>query len=470
MITKKGISGENAVVKRSGPGRRLKSQQIIGNMVVAHDPESVGEIVFADVDRDVELIEDVGLPTKLARISELVGLRLGISQSDVESASDSEDPAKGSLASLRPWADGELPINVIIAAERHAHSNDRIVAALVSHLIQHVAIGEELRSLAASARRRAADELADVPNGMVVFIQELMAAGVVTKDVRDLSRTRMAAVVAALKGRDVAEVIDDVPVVIPRARSSSIPDGDIALPGVEDDRVLEGSSTPVEVPSAPNSEISGEVPDSNSAITGEAPDKVGLEGIGDAVMPAEIAASDPSPEPANDPVQPVGPIEPPVPLPVVQPPVPQGRWDVLDMTGLGYVIEEKMAESDDELRAIRYALPEVSTLSELAAPGSAEVNIALGVENQMDRDLAATFFTRWCRRTSVQMTEEQKRIWTLLLVEMPLRDRGRRIGEDGWFDGLLMPGPKGTARVRRIVAIDRSEEALRMALKRPTAS
>lgn len=519
-------------------------------MTVAYDPESIGRLVYPGSDSAVDLIEEVGISAKLERISELVGFRLEKAVESAKDLRDSESTDEGAFAKVRPWSGSELPHNVILRAERHAYANDRIVGALMSHLVEHIAYGEEISSIASAARRRAIDELNDVPKLMIGFVNLIMAAGVTAADVKYVSRKKLASIVSIIKGEaiddDLTGLIDQIPqgamgdpnnvgddagrsvdgldemglggrdeaapnTVRPpdpapvtgtaelqpgatKTTSDALSDpldGSVSGTGSDDGKSASDSAsgTPDDVSqTAPggvdrpdgSAESSGlGTPANGDSETGaggrdsergNAPDRPASDSSGsapDAASPGMDAGVEAGVDGSSGGGSDASADGMPATVEGASKPAASGgRWDVLDMSGLGYRIEEKLAETDDEMRALRYALPEVASILDLAAPGSSEVPTSTSVVHQKDRVLAGTFFSRWGRRTKTEMTEEQRRIWMLLTVEMPYRATGRKLGDDGFFDGLLMPGPKGSARVRKLVAEDRNPAKLTKALKR----
>jgi len=148
-----------------------------------------------------------------------------------------------------------------------------------------------------------------------------------------------------------------------------------------------------------------------------------------------------------------------VALPVV-PPGPRGMWDDLDLTPFGYRIEEAVASTDADMEALRIRLPETRLLQDLAVPRTQEHMVAEAVVNQRDRLLMDRFIRDYTARTGIRISEMEKRIWCLLLIDLKMGLGGRLAGKNGWFNGIVLPGPAGSTRVRRIWSIDQSAEAL----------
>jgi hypothetical protein len=147
-------------------------------------------------------------------------------------------------------------------------------------------------------------------------------------------------------------------------------------------------------------------------------------------------------------------------VPSVVPAGPRGMWDDLDLTPFGYRIEEAVASTDADIEALRIRLPEIRLLQDLAVPGTQEHMVAEAVVNQRDRLLMDRFIRDYTARTGIRISEMEKRIWCLLLIDLKMGLGGRLAGKNGWFNGIVLPGPAGSTRVRRIWSIDQSAEAL----------
>lgn len=413
-------------------------------MAVAHDPVSAGRMVFADPVTQETIVEDAGIEAKLAGISAIIEQRLGKVSAEAVLRRDSEGGPDGALTGLRAWADQDFPENVVHACEQHYYANDRVVSALLGHLVEHVVIGEELRSIALAARRRAADELDQIPPSMTEFVNRLMAAGVVVEDVRKMSKQRLAAVVSAIRGIEAAEAEVEVRSVpgmddgaIPhKSLSSSIDEAVAGEPAVKDAArpVLEAAGEPVV--EAPQEAVDG----TDGAGTG------GYAATSEG--PAELMLEVPN-----------APVETPAPA------VPETRWGVLDLTRIGYDVEVVTASTDRDTAALKMRMPDVSAFKELAARGTPEMALADGIVENRNRTLVERFFRTRSRRVGFELSEADQRVWVLLLAELPTLGKSPSFGEYGWFDGLSVPLGDGSTKVARLRAIDRSEDGLREALK-----
>lgn len=308
---------------------------------------------------------------------------------------------------------------------------------------------------------------------MVDFANRLIASGVSAHEVKNMSRQRLAAVVGAIRGVSEQEAMDEVPeglpvsMIEPEWPSS----GDVSeVVRARDDGDSERMDAVRMSPSEPDTGspvetvVEAPVETGSQAIDGEVPADGSEQGFGDAGLSEETQPApfpDLLPEPVSESV--IEPVEEPV-IAVPVPPRSKGRWDDLDLTALGYRIEEVVASSDAERSALRITLPSVGTLRELALPKSPEVMLADGVEGQKDRAIFEKFVRRYADRTGSRISDMESRIIALLLVDLPSGGSGRQMGANGWYHGVVLPGIGGSTRVRRIVSIDQSEQAIADAL------
>lgn len=466
--------------------------------------------LFRTAETQAEPIADSGVAEKFARISENIGLRLGEALSRAESLGDSDSGARVGLTgirdTLRPWRDGNLPAYAYSDAERARHENGLVIDTLVRHLAEHVAIDRELHDFAVDARRRLVDELCDIPVAMIDFVNRLMASGIVAHDVRNMSRRRLSAVVAAIREIDAEEALEHVPEDLPasswtdaQGQGSMVAhdlDGGgpgMGFEGLTDD-VVEGAGEVVReaskvVPNDPSDVAAAAVQtpgfpslDSvddgrDSSATREASDGgVATRGSvpGDLFDSVPRAVPDASADASPVGGSPAGGVLSEGTVPTADEAgaggaadavaasslagagsVRGGLWDVLDLTRTGYRIEEHPISSDEDAAAARMVLPESASMTRLALPRGLEMPFAEGAETEGNGLFAERFLSRYCARSGMSMTERDRRVWLFLLFELATPSPGHQLGRDGFFDGVVMPGPSGSSRVRRLVAVDR---------------
>ncbi len=440
-------------------------------MTVVHDPEAAGKMLFGDGLASEELVEDVGIEAKLAAISGKITSRLESVSKRAKIDRDSEGEASNSPALLRPWLNDENPENVVSSCEQQFYANDRLISALLGHLVEHIIIGEDLRSIAGSARRRAFDELGDIPASMTEFANRLMAAGVVSDDVRKMPKKRFAEVVAAIKGVDMDAVMSDVdPVPLPISafpeNAVSSEDDKSAFPRTtEDDGILPASDDVVE-PSEAGPEMPVEQIDDGELIGEEAASPEGNAPLEDASLTEDDSSLTDVELAAERPVEADQSDAPTAGEPTVSPdaaPVSLGVLDGVDLSSIGYKIEVVRASTDEDLAALKMPMPNGQSLYDVTVSSGLERTLANNVVRMRDRDSVDRFFRRWTDRTSTRLTPIQMRAWTLMLAEIPFLGKERNMGSEGWYDGVRIP-VVGTNWVARIIAIDRSDDGLKESL------
>lgn len=462
------MSDEDRTAKRVGRGRPTKNQEILARMTVVHDPEAAGKMLFGDAPTSEDLIEGVGIEAKLAAISGKIASRLEMVSKRAKTDRDSEGDAQGSPGLVRPWLTDENPENVVSSCEQQFYANDRLISALLAHLVEHIIIGEDLRSIAGSARRRAFDELGDLPASMIDFSNRLMAAGVVSDDVRKMPKKRFADVVAAIKGVDVETVKSDVELV--PMPISAIPDNSIS--SVDDKN---GISRKVDGAVISGSDTVDEVRTEAPVDNGPAPEDRGAaaedKSLSAEASERQIQANEFISEGDIEPVE-IEPAEadqsdaPTTGEPAVSPdaaPASLGVLDGIDLTSIGYKIEVVRASTDDDLAALKMPMPNGKTLYDVSVSSGVENSLATNIMRLRERESVERFFRRWIDRTSTRLTPIQTRAWTLMLAEIPLLGKERHMGSEGWYDGVCIPVP-GTNWVARIIAIDRSDDGLKESL------
>lgn len=401
-------------------------QKAIANLMVAANPEVVAPTVFPKAGAPYDLIEEMGVEAKFSAICDGISGGLGF-------AGDSAATRSGEAAGLRPWLDDVSPLIRLESIEAEYARNEAVIDALTAHLVEHVVIREDLRAQAERARRHAAVENRRIPEFLEDFAQRLVAAGVIKGDLRFLSKARFDGIVALIRG--LAENGGDGSPLI----AGSVPEGgrEMVFPHGRDDV---GSAGAPEADRMPDIEtpISGEghSGDGSRPLTGDGP--VPQEGGSDVPDEEPEVMAEPVPEVVAELVQPVVPQAPP------------GRWDVIDVERLGYRIEDDSPSSDEELSVLRMRLPEVDSIRDLALPQGLEKTMLENVEAYGDLGIADRLVRSWAKRENVRMTDAEVRVWVFLLVIA--RGFGKQPDDDalGAYDGLVLPGRKGSARIRRV--------------------
>lgn len=569
----------------------------LSRMIRASTPDDQSDPLFVDLETPFGLIEELEAGSKLEALSSLVAKRLEKAGNDAMTRFMRDDDLSADLAWARPWSSSASTESVLRSAEASHYANERVITALTAHLVEHLVVREDLGRVMESARRRANDEAGGLPEYMQVFAQALMDSGMGSRDVKNISKRRISAIVEMVRSGSAALADDDRGTLggpsgrvgdggrdgggtadgaysasrrtnddggpggagtseraynasrrtngdggfegddggVPEGSSDAAPglvlrdaeltqfpvhDG-FAPPGnlvLRDVELAQGGDSEV-VPSDVTDGVSGALERDDSApspTSGEGrPDDAGVTGseletpscsvesgpsagpVGDRSVDATAPVSKPSdrasitlfdaipevgddsetgmgdgpdgrvPHPDGGPSDgvstPVGSGTVParetsagpasVQVPVV-PAGPAGRWDSFDLGDLPYRISERIASSEEDAAALRFRLPEQGGMRDL--PGVVGVLNALATQalNERDGRVGERFVTRWAERAKVPLTDEEVRIWCFLLMELKHIRAGDSMTPAGWYHGLILPGPVGTARVRQLVSTD----------------
>lgn len=393
-------------IKRHGRGRVSKSQEVMSRLAIAHDPRSIGEMVFGHRYDGFEIIEEQSIEDKMSRIAHEVENRLKKAMSGVEIRLESDGSPDIPAGRLRPWMSGKSAKQVIERAEAEFYANERVISALVEHLTRHLLIAEDLRSMADSARQRAIDELNALPAYVVEFANRLLMAGIEKDKLKNMSRSRLDAVVTAIRAEpqidghgDIGEKLADSPAGYDR--SSICETG------------LSGKS------STPGSPENAKIAENGSL-------------------------AQPKPDPAtSDPALDEG---------------SSGLWDRLDLGSLSYGIVERIASTDEEREALRFRLPHVKGLHDLAFLES-EHSMAEQAEERMNLGMLERLLNRWTNREETELSKEERLLWGFLMLAIPFSDLAAEKLPPGMFHGLLLPGRTGRGKwVRQVISLDVTDE------------
>lgn len=462
------MSDEGLEARRLKRGRPSKKHEILARMSVVLDPSATGKMVFGEGAAAEDLIEATGLEAKLSAISTKITSRLEKAGRNAKIVQDSEEDEEFRQKLRRPWSDGDSPENLVSSCEEQFFANDRVISALLAHLVEHIVIGEDLRSMAASARRQAADELNRLPSLFIDFSNRLIASGVKAHDVKDLSKKRMAMIVSAIKGIDEEAALVDIPNLPDKSLSDVYGRNEFSGELVEDkaptlvDAISSEAETDAdeetaEIKTSGLIDVSEALNDENAAVTDMSSSTIEGEETTAVIASEEIEETPVEADQSDAPT---------AGEPVVSPdaaPVSLGVLDGIDLSSIGYKIEVVRASTDEDLAALKMPMPNGQSLYDVTVSSGLERTLANNVVRMRDRDSVDRFFRRWTDRTSTRLTPIQMRAWTLMLAEIPFLGKERDMGSDGWYDGVRIP-VVGTNWVARIIAIDRSDDGLKESL------
>jgi regulator of replication initiation timing len=337
------------------------------------------------------------------------------------SRSGMSEPAYEAARKLRERADTSAPESIIKACAEEMSLNKRLISGLVEHLISHIIIGEELRSIAEAARSRVQNDLERVTQAYIDFVHRLEAAGVVENNVRDMSKSQLARVLAVLKGTSDDEQMG----VISQISEKRDFVHEIFKEGFED-----GVESGAQANTPGVAHETGEV--SPPIVIGDTDN----EGAIDAATATSTIIHD-----------------------------PKGLWDDVDLQAIGYRIEEAEPSTVADREALSIILPETRVLKDWAVRGTLEYFSAKSCVEQRDWIVFEKFLDQHSKRTGRQFSEMKKRIISMLMIDVQNGPGGRFTARQGWFEGIVLPPKTGSSRVRRVVSIDRSDEALTMAYR-----
>jgi hypothetical protein len=129
-----------------------------------------------------------------------------------------------------------------------------------------------------------------------------------------------------------------------------------------------------------------------------------------------------------------------------------GMWDSINLSILPYEIVEREIADDADRAALQMRLPDVDDPRALGISGGLFGTWLNNVEMFGDvRLMISRILPEWEERSGVALTDEERRAWTFLLVivrypEAVVKDRP----DDVSFEGLLLPGPQGSATIREV--------------------
>ncbi|MFN3473015.1 MAG: hypothetical protein ACK4ZW_03105 [Blastomonas sp.] len=331
------------------------------------------------------------------------------------------EPAYEALGRLRELADTAAPESIIKACAEEMLLNKRLISGLAEHLISHIIVGEELRSIAEAARSRVEEGFETVAPIYIGLVNSLKAAGIVENNVRDMSKSQFIEILAILKktsGDEQKRVI------------SEVSEGRVVVPAIFKEGFEDGVAPGEQANASGVAPAKEEV--SPSLVSDDADDECA---IADAATKNTVVHD------------------------------PKGLWDRLDLEPIGYRIEEAEPSTDADKEAMTIKLPETTALTEWASPRSTEYMYATVCMNTHSKSIFDEFLSLHTERTGRLISEMEERILLMLMVDLWEFPGAPIAGQEGWYDGIVLPPKTGSSKVRRVVSIDRSDKALTMAYR-----
>lgn len=402
-------------------GRPSKSAQILDRMAIAYAPESVYPLLFEKQGADEgQSIAKLAV-ADFEKLYRKVRKNLEILLDDASSRNGMSRPTHEALAKLRERAAKDSPESIIKACNQEMELNESLITGLIGHLINHAIVGEELRSIAYMAKSRMEEGLKTVAPVYIGLVNSLKAAGVVENNVRDMSKSQFIEILAILKktsGDEQERLI------------SEVSEGRVVVPAIFKEGFEDGVAPGEQANASGVAPAKEEVPP--SLVSDDADDECA---IADAATKNTIVHD------------------------------PKGLWDTLDLTPIGYRIEEAEPSTVADKEALSIILPGTRVLADWAVRGTQEHMFAEACVRQRDRILLEKFLKQHSKRTGRVLPEMEKRILSMLMIDLQPADATRFTGRDGWFDGIVLPPKAGSSKVRRVLAINNSAAAMTAAYR-----
>lgn len=412
-------SAEQPQKRRSGDAKRMgrppKSAQILERMAIAYAPESIYPLLFEIEGKDARWSKEKLVVPDFEELYLKVRKKLETILGQASSRDGISKPTHDALAKLRERVPTVPPESLLKACNQEMEINERLISGLVGHLINHIIVGEELRSIADTARSRVEDGLKTVAPVYLGFVRRLEAAGVVENNVRDMSTSQFARVLAALKGTSSDEQMQVISQILE-----------------ERNVIREIFKQSFEDGVAPGEQVA-------PSVVAPEPEEISLAVIGgdadDGFAIADAAAENTI---VDDP----------------------GLWDNLDLEPIGYRIEEVEPSTAADIEALGIKLPETSVFSDMSHPSTTEHSDMQICVHGGSRGAVENVLRRHSNKTETPMSQMEMRILAMLLVDYQREPGKPLIGVDGWFDGIVLPPRPGSSMVRRVVSINQAPHAL----------
>jgi len=128
---------------------------------------------------------------------------------------------------------------------------------------------------------------------------------------------------------------------------------------------------------------------------------------------------------------------------------------------------ETTASTDIDMEALKITLPEHDSLYDYALPNSQEYIFAKSAYENGSMEDFAGFLRLYEARTNHRMSEMERRIWALLLLDYKRGPDLPLVGKGGFYHGIVLATRPGTTRVSRVEIIsDKPEDMINAFRKR----
>ncbi len=477
-------------MSRNPGGRRPKSEVALAALISAYNPDSIAPSVFHTgleiIDHTIPKGVDQKLDNLLAKLREQFQRKVD----EVENDAQSNFRTIESLSALRNMANSSPPEAVIQACERIVSENNHCISTLLGHAVEMMMVVEEVKKVALSARQRAEDDVSKIDGAFVDFTNMLIADGIVARDIIYVTKKQRQEILSILKKEEFSDQDVDFK-KIPKRTQILDRIREAGANGISQNYELnqsDGKSTTyAETPSpdanlgsisAGNGLSGGVISDSESGVSpgisdsktpalqrDEAvksgfgsdvfgiPKSLGDSGMLDLNLPADSKKGSQILQPAK-----------PVPS-VVLPRV--SRWLDINLNPFGYMYLETTASTDIDMEALKITLPEHDSLYDYALPNSQEYVFAKSAYENGSMEDFAGFLRLYEARTNHRMSEMERRIWALLLLDYKRGPDLLLVGKGGFYHGIVLATRPGTTRVSRVEIIsDKPEDMINAFRKR----
>lgn len=485
-------------MSRKRVGRRPKSEIALASLVSAFDPASMAPSVFHG---GFDVINHA-IPKDLnAKVEDLLSK---LTEQFRRKAKDVQDDAQQSfrtietLSSLRNLADTNSPETVIMACERIVSENNRLISTLLGHAMEYMMVVEEVKKIALSARQRAEDELSKLEPAFAMFMTKLAVDGVVVRDIVDITDKQRRDIISILKkDENLSQAIDlkDIPEVSnildkihefhseqsgqnvgisPSATTQNVGVSQNATKSViyeetgaagAENAADHASESPVgEVTSSSKLGASPVISVSQTSVfhrdeavnSGPGPDVFGVNG--GSKTPADSGMLDLNLPLESQKGSQILQSAKPVPSVVLS---RVSKWADINLNPFGYLYLETTASTYIDMEALKITLPEHESLYDYALPNSPEYFFVKSAYENGSMEDFAKFIILYEARMHQQMSEMERRIWALLLLDYKRGPDLPLVGKGGFYHGIVLPIRPGTSRVARVEIIsDRPEDVV----------
>lgn len=448
-----------------GPGRKTQRAKILKRLALIQDSEDGVDELILPVDMTVGFVMGATIQDKLSEMrSRVLGYVPQEASEGVSGGTEAEtDPEVQSYvetarAAAKAWLDDVyLEMDELGTEElkRLRTLNQQALRATQENLLHHMVISGVLRDRVEEIRRDAAEKTDVVRGPAALFMNRLLAAGVQRDDFRFMSKERLAAIVAVVKGKDAKtarELVEDVP--FPCATETEKQGRPTVLSGETRDDIVTKNT-------ADETKDNGMLVAQDDAIVVEVDDVAPADFVGaDAAGLSALAPDDANGKTdfaatvlANGGVA--------AALEVVNSLVPRGTDERLNLPAEAFRITRHRAETPVDFEALTWPLPPMNAASYWDLVEGDPEREALAKKVPTDFASAFELFRRYGQPRGLQFNRAVLLTWLGILV---YGQPGVTIDEEDLllFHGVVSPLGEGLNEVIQVVCTLPSAKAEHM--------